>query len=115
MTAGNDSTISLALLAKATVESTFSEMCRPCNHTGSFILACTAFENYFKKRLFEIDYKIVFPKAESKNKLGNSIGISEIPVLVDAHLNYTIDKKFHKEIVKKKERTFSFSRSGDWL
>lgn len=110
MDTGNKQDIVLAFLASATIGATFSEMMRTHNHTISFLLTVTAYENYFKKKLFDIDYRIIFPNAVSKDDLGKSININSIPGLVEKYFNYKIDSLLLSEAVEMRNSLFHFTQ-----
>ncbi len=112
MVAGNEQDIILAFLASATVGSTFSEMMRTRNHSMSFLLMVTAYENYFKKKLYDVDYRLIFPNATSENELGRSINIALIPVLVEEYFNYQIDSSIMCTVVEKRNSLFHFAKNG---
>ncbi len=105
----NNSEIMLAILAQSTINIIFSECAKPFVHTTSFMLATSACENYFKAKLFEIDYKIIFTKAQSVEKRGKSISLSGIPPLLKKYFDYNIDANFFKDICLKRNELFHFA------
>ena len=101
--------IMLAIFAKTTINCTFSECMNSYSHTMSFMLINSAYENYFKAKLFSLDPKIVFPEYESASKTGKSINFDKISQLLEEKFKYKVNNNFIEQVKKERNKLFHFA------
>jgi hypothetical protein len=100
--------IALSIFARAIVDTTFSEYASPYSHTMAFMLLVSAYENYFKIKLFNKDPKLVF-KNYKKDNLGNSVNFDEIEIIVREQFNYYLNKDILDKAKKERNKLFHFA------